>query len=652
MAPRPVVSLSCGLAVLLVVASCADRRPRGDDADDTGIFDGGNDGALDDGAVRDGGDDADADLDRDGDRPDAPDAVEDTGGDVADVASDVGECVADERRCAVGGAQVCEGGRWGAKVECAQGEACYRGTCLPRVCQPNTAACIDDATVGICDSTGTTAEPFPCPEGSFCLNAQCLSACEPGAVRCDGPNVVECQPDGRTWADVETCDRQRGFECVLGECVSGCDAITSKDQYIGCDFWGVDTPNQFGLRNRFAFVVSNVDGQRAAHVQVENRSGTVIEQADLQPQQVATLRMPHPRTMNVNSSGVTEFGFHIVSDVPINAYQFNPLQRFDMNGEPVASNDASLLFPNNALGTEYIGVAFRHWGGYASFLSIVSTADGNEVTITPPVAVAGGPGLAAVAAGESRLVSLDRGQVLTLKSASAGQDLTGTVIVASENVGVFGGVDCAQIPVGADYCDHIEEKIFPLRAWDRTYYASKFQTRGNEADVYRVVASVDGTVITTEPSVGPIPVLNRGEWHEFESTADFQLEASEPVLLVQYMKGSSQTGSADNGDPSMLTVVPARQYREDYVFLVPDTYERDHLNITFPAGATITLDGLAVDTAAAVPLGETGFLVLRRSIEDGRHVLIASEPVGVSVYGYDFNISYAYPAGLDLSAVR
>ena len=99
----------------------------------------------------------------------------------------------------------------------------------------------------------------------------------------------------------------------------------------------------------------------------------------------------------------------------------------------------------------------------------------------------------------------------------------------------------------------------------------------------------------------------------------------------------------------MLLAVPARQYRRSYVFLVPNTYDRDWITITYPDGATILLDHEALDLEEGSPIGDTGFNVVRVSAADGRHEVESDLPVGVSVYGYDFNISYAYPAGLDLS---
>ncbi len=642
------------IALLLTAAmACTDDSYQGgggDTGSDQGVLDDGSDGVdggdAPDGAEPDatdtdvGGPDVPGDTTDAADAGDAPDAA-----DAADIAPD---CQPDETECRGNQAYVCVDGQWEEGL-CPEGSECIGGQCQERVCDPNSARCVDNGTIGICNFDGTSEDTFPCPEMTFCEDAQCQSLCEPGTRSCIGDDVVECAEDGRTQTTVDTCMPTEGLACEDGECISSCDAFDQKGGYIGCDYWGVDTPNQFGLRNVFAYVVSNVAPNLTAHVVVSDRNGTIILEQDVEPLGVATLRMPLPRTMNVNNTSITNFGFRIETDVPITAYQFNPLQRVDNDGPSVASNDASLMLPDSALGTRYIGAAFTQWGSYSSFLSIVSTADGNQVTVTPSSATQGGDNVPALSAGQEGVFTVDRGQILTLKSLSAGGDLTGTVIEADEGIAVYGGVDCAQVPVGATYCDHIEEKIFPVHSWDTSYFATKFQTRGIESDIWRVIASEDQTAIQTNPPQVAIPVLDEGEFFEFTSQTDFQIISDKPVLVVQYMTGSSTTRSPDDGDPAMLQAVPARQFRRDYIFLVPDTYERDWITVTYPTGAQIILDDAPLDLGAGTPIGDTGFSVLRTRVTDGRHSVQSDVPVGVSVYGYDFNISYAYPAGLDLS---
>ena len=46
--------------------------------------------------------------------------------------------------------------------------------------------------------------------------------------------------------------------------------------------------------------------------------------------------------------------------------------------------------------------------------------------------------------------------------------------------------------------------------------------------------------------------------------------------------------------------------------------------------------------------GNGNYVYAYERIEDGRHDLEASQPVGVFSYGLDNYVSYGYPAGLDL----
>jgi hypothetical protein len=163
------------------------------------------------------------------------------------------------------------------------------------------------------------------------------------------------------------------------------------------------------------------------------------------------------------------------------------------------------------------------------------------------------------------------------------------------------------------------------------------------------VASSPQTQITLSPPVAQVPTLGPGEHFTFSTAEDFLLEATAPVTLVQFMSGSQTVQTHPNdGDPSMLLAVPVRQFRQRYIFLVPNTYSRDWVSVVHPRGATVMLNGAPLDLGQAQPVAGTQYMVSRLSVEDGRHEVVADMPVGVSVYGFDHNISYAYPAGLDL----
>ena len=103
------------------------------------------------------------------------------------------------------------------------------------------------------------------------------------------------------------------------------------------------------------------------------------------------------------------------------------------------------------------------------------------------------------------------------------------------------------------------------------------------------------------------------------------------------------------GDPALILSAPVEQFRDRYVFLSPTNYLDDYVNIVAPNSATVTLDGSVVSSALFTSVPGSTYKVARVKVADGTHVLEASEPVGVVVYGYDDDVSYGYTAGLSLS---
>lgn len=81
-------------------------------------------------------------------------------------------------------------------------------------------------------------------------------------------------------------------------------------------------------------------------------------------------------------------------------------------------------------------------------------------------------------------------------------------------------------------------------------------------------------------------------------------------------------------------------------------YEVSYVNITAPAGATVTLDG--TDITAFAPIGASGYGALRVQLDDGdagNHLIASDLPFGITVYGYGHATSYWYPGGLDLQEI-
>ncbi len=256
-----------------------------------------------------------------------------------------------------------------------------------------------------------------------------------------------------------------------------------------------------------------------------------------------------------------------------------------------------------------------------------------------------------------------------------GPDLTGTEIQSDQRVAVYSGNRCAFVPHYRWACDHLEQQMFPTNSWAMQYIAANINPPDlTQPAIFKVLALEDDTTFRTNPeraleqespySNSPCwdsetqrpKTLNKGESCMIEATAiqDFALiaDAGKPVLLGQFMVGQNYDPTnlfTSYGDPAFFLIPPIEQYRSDYIFLAPRSYEKDKINIYSTSNdVTIELDGQPLDVQWQ-QIGDLNAYVFRTDVTDGSHQLKAQGKVGLIVYGYDRYVSYGYPAGLDLS---
>jgi hypothetical protein len=535
-------------------------------------------------------------------------------------------------------------------------------------------------------ATGTDSGPVDdggSPEDSS-------SGCTPGGFRCADNRVLACGEDGVTETMVETCT----YGCAAGRCIEPCAG--NEKSYLGCGFVAVDLDNSdqsvFGgapaSEQQFSVSVSNPSPE-PAEITVMDAAGrlvagpVVVASGDL-----VTIDLPQA---NADDTGLRAIGYRVISNTPVTAHQFNPRQN-----SGVYSNDASLLLPINALGTDYLvlgwptevqNIPLIGPRPLRSFVTLASAADGaTQVTITAPArtGVAAGPGFDALAAGETRTIALQTGEVLSMIPPDVDQaDLSGMRIRSDRPIAVFAGAECANVPRNVPYCDHLEEQQLPVDTWGTTYLVAKQAARGRERDLYRVISATDGTTVFTVPAQpGAASVtLNAGQVLQFESADDFVLTATAPVTVAQFLTGSSSQigsdpclrdgafdfercaipsestcalgGAGENeqpsgiGDPALMMLVPQEQFRTDYTVLTPADYLEDWLTLIAPATATVTLDGVPL-TVTGESIADSGLVVYRVPVADGVHRVNSTEPVGLYAYGYDCDVSYSYAGGLNL----
>ena len=138
----------------------------------------------------------------------------------------------------------------------------------------------------------------------------------------------------------------------------------------------------------------------------------------------------------------------------------------------------------------------------------------------------------------------------------------------------------------------------------------------------------------------------------FASSAPFAVNADGPILVGHYLTGSAYPGFEKTcghtgiGDPAFTLAVPVQQYLKVYTLLTPPGYSENYLNIVFKPGTEIALDGKVL-SPVSVPVGE--WQVAQIEVEAGVHMLSANDEVGLTAYGYDCDVSYAFPGGLKVS---
>jgi hypothetical protein len=574
------------------------------------------------------------------------------------------------------------------------------------------------------DGSFTVSEQCPV----LCDDSQGCVECEPGANYCTDDAVYGCDEAGNDTGLVETCSG--GLHCDHGDCVDMCEEATTNRSYVGCEYWPVDLDNAvevmpqgpvdfFGcslspntvLRSDldvcydadqdlraglcdppdnscpsgytcaqpdscvldarsapFAIVVSNPNvfpvsvslttdlGQMAS---MTVAAGEVLP---IYPQELGGFP-----DRSVDQSGQRKAAYKIMSDAPIVAYQFNPL-----DNEGVFSNDGSLLIPRHAFDVKYYAMTWptldrrdqpQSTHDYNGYVAVVAWEDGTQINVTPSAGVrAGKDGFAAIAAGETRAFTLDAFDVLSIEAVSGG-DLSGTKIEAADGAATFGVLAGHEATVilneGASCCaDHLEEAMFPTSTWGTEYAVSRSQDRGmDEADVLRIMAQEDGTDVTFDPPPATgdnCTALAAGEFCTVDVMVDTVVSSPKPILVGHYLKSVIEGGGLFSspegiGDPSLALAVPTAQFRNSYTFLVPQDYDQQYISVTAQSDASVMLDGEEVGEGMST-FGGT-WKGGRFEVGPGSHVLTCEDGCGLEVYGYSDAVSYLFAGGLDLKQI-
>jgi hypothetical protein len=498
------------------------------------------------------------------------------------------------------------------------------------------------------------------------VNRGCV-ACSPGDMRCktctdkDGAGCSEdvvqgCKKDGSGWEDTEQCDLENAGEvCSQARCQKACEVAKELRGYVGCEFYAADLDNAAlsdmnnASAQQYAVAVANPN-RVPVEVRVDQNNAPygddpnviLVEKRRVAPGDLEVFKLPRREVDGSSPTGlndgthtaVSSQAYRVTSLLPITAFQFNPLENFN-----VFSNDAALLYPISALGSKYTIVGWPQTIGDSdnpeqdfdnttsnddlrAFLTILGTQADTKVDInlgTEVVRVVGAGPVPESGPGASFSVNIGPFDVINLETQGFNADFTGTLVNSSHPVSVFVGSEASDVPMFGTYAkrqccaDHLEQQLLPDTSAGTDYLVARMPQRTkalnaaavkgtslgvadvDEPDWIRVVAVTGRTHVRTtlEPPDDDFILPERGD-RTLKADRDVLMRSDGPIQVLQAIGSQGITGiprQYPGGDPSIIAVPPVQQYRRDYIFLTPDKYIFDFVTIIAPRDARIRFDG-------------------------------------------------------------
>ncbi len=537
--------------------------------------------------------------------------------------------------------------------------------------------CEPDCEEKECGGDGCDGSCGACEAGE-CVAGQCVDQCaesdcdEVGERQCVGDTSYQVcgaalPPCEESLSFGESKECLAGTLCVGGECLatSPCELAAKQGSHFGCAFWSVDLalyPDPYAEVKPdtapHALYFAAPEGETATITLTTLAAGIdlAVTETTLCGGCSAALTLP---VMSLVGAGIFDRSVYITADRPIAVAQVNP------ENAAAAANDASLLWPEHLLDTNYtiltwptepleqmpmLGIPSQH-----GYFAVVATAPGTtDVSFTLPVTgKALTPGGGVLDAAVLHTVTLAQHEVLqVLADGSVKQDsydLSGATVAASHPVSVFTGHEEAAVCHGSidENCcaDHLEAQLLPDPRWGHYYVCVKAPPRSPaDADVWRVVAGNAGATLSTSPVVAGLHQveLAPGEWVEAATKLSFELVADQPVQVAQYLVGKECSGGGI-GDPALIITVPKSGFAAQFFAPALPGYSTTQAVIVRPAGTTVKVAG-AVVAAGFGPVGAGTYERAYVTVEEGSWISIASGGMAY-LYGYSAVAGYGLPLG-------
>jgi hypothetical protein len=121
------------------------------------------------------------------------------------------------------------------------------------------------------------------------------------------------------------------------------------------------------------------------------------------------------------------------------------------------------------------------------------------------------------------------------------------------------------------------------------------------------------------------------------------------------------------GDPETVNITPPAQYLSKYIFFTDPTYSDTNLVLVQGKDSTGTYPPVKLECIPAAltgwqPVGTSGYQFTRIDVQvagapvggcsNGLHTMSSTAPFGITVWGFDQYVSYAYPAGASVRPIN
>jgi hypothetical protein len=354
---------------------------------------------------------------------------------------------------------------------------------------------------------------------------------------------------------------------------------------------------------------------------------------------VTTIALPNS-FMHLKDLGKTNKGIVIRTSQPVNIVFHDFLEE---------AGEATQIYPDDALDTSY---RVTSWGifddpgedNHSQFI-ITATADNTDITIVPSVKVMGNhPARVPI------LTTLNQGECYIVKADTSGVpyqvSLVNSTIHSSKPVSVIAGITCGYVPLGIESCNQMLDEILPKKITDTIFYV-----------VPLLDTLVQNTVLFTSDSAS-FWVKSTNGTISGSINGRVELQINKPQMFTvtapaQCFLLSEGSWVQNNGDPSMVSILPRNQYSDTVLWYTPDFSDQgipfNHfVSVIYPKASegTVLLDGKPISSVATpqkIFLSPMAGAVA--IIKPGMHRITSPVPIFATASGFTIADAYSFVTG-------